>query len=231
MRWFSPLRLARTLTFICLLALDFKHTFEFVDALSVAKQAQEPVVLFGPLLAHLGITVSNGVFDALAYAAMVTATIFFMSNTLAHRLARGNPSVTYWLSMLVGVALSFLTNAGTLFLAATGLSLIPGALIGLTAGLMGGIVTLGLFMFASMDAWDMKHRVDTARTKKEKRAAELTKEQRRLKYTPKKHLVPTGTGKAAVMTVYPGGKKKAQEKRDALGQRGDGAGGTREAEA
>jgi hypothetical protein len=189
--WFNPMKWARDITFAILLALDFKHTYEFVNHMQTAAQTREPVVLFGPIFTSLGIPLTNGIFDSLSYAFIVTATIFFMSNTLAKRLAHNHRSWSYWMAMIVGVGLSALTNAGTMFLGATGTSLIPLTLLGLTAAILGGVVTGGLFMFASMDAWDMKARVQKAAdTRKRNRAhadmAEMEK-LRRQKYTPAKY--------------------------------------------
>lgn len=189
--WVNPMKWARNLTFVILLALDFKHTYEFVNAMSTAPQTREPVVLFGPLFEYVGIPLTNGIFDSLAYAFIVTATIFFMSNTLAKRLSHNHKSYSYWAAMVVGVLLSALTNAGTMFLGATGTGLIPWAWLGLTAALLGGVVTAGLFMFASMDAWDMKARVQkSAKTREANRAkADITEMERlrKAKYTPKKY--------------------------------------------
>lgn len=189
--WFNPMKWARDLTFLILLALDFKHTYEFVNAMSTAPQTREPVVLFGPIFEYVGIPLTNGVFDSLAYAFIVTATIYFMSNTLAKRLAHSHKSFSYWTAMVVGVLLSALTNAGTMFLGATGTGLIPWAYLGLTAALLGGVVTAGLFMFASMDAWDMKARVQksakTRETNRQARDRARFEAERTAKYTPKKY--------------------------------------------
>lgn len=187
----NPIKWARQLVFLLLLALDFQHTYEFILAHETNVQAHELVPLFGPLFNWAAIPMTNGVFDALAYAGVVTATIFFMSNTLAHRLSRSFPSRMYWAAMVVGVALSALTNAGTMFYAATSTDLIPTPLVGPTAAILGGVVTGGLLMFASMDAWDLKARIEKGRaTRAKNRAAadELAAvRERKEKYTPNKY--------------------------------------------
>lgn len=189
--WFKPLKWTRTLVFVALLALDFQHTYEFILSLSNNAQAHELVPLFGPLFNWAMIPMTNGVFDALAYAFMVTATIYFVSNTLAKRMAHNHTGWMLPLALVVGVALSALTNAGTMFYAATGAMLIPTALIGVTAATLGGVITAGLLMFASMDAWDMKARIEkSAKTRARHQAErdELAKARARKDlYTPKKY--------------------------------------------
>lgn len=183
----NPIAWARALTFMVLLALDYKHTYEFVISTQTGAQARELVPLFGPLFDWAAVPMSNGVFDALGYAFIVTAVIYFMSNTLAKRLSHNHPSWTYYLALSVGVGISALTNAGTMYYGATGTLIVPAEYIGLVAALLGGVVTAGLFMFASMDAWDMKARVQKAaatRKRKSEDADELER-QRKLKYTPK----------------------------------------------
>ena len=189
--WFKPLVWARKGTFVLLLALDFQHTYEFILSLSTGKQANDYVPIFGGLFQMAGIPMTNGVFDALAYAGVITATIFFMSNTLAKRLSHNHPSLTYFFAMGVATGVSILTNAGTMYYGATGSLIIPTAYLGQTAALLGGIITAGLVMFASMDAWDMKARVQkSAKTREANRAkADITEMERlrRAKYTPKKY--------------------------------------------
>jgi hypothetical protein len=190
MKW-NPIKWARQIVFLALLALDYQHTYEFILAHETGTQAHELVPIFGPLFNWAAMPMTNGVFDAHAYAFVVTATIFFMSNTLAHRLSRNNASWMYWAAMGVGVLLSGLTNAGTMFFAATGTDLIPSALIGPVAATLGGVVTAGLLMFASMDAWDLKARYEkTMATRAKNRAArdELAKaRERKEKFTPNKY--------------------------------------------
>src|SRR5258706_7369509 len=173
--WFNPMRWARSLVFVALLALDFKHIYSFVLELTTHDHA--PVVLIGQLLPG----VTNGQFDALTYAAMVPATIYFVSNTLARRLAREQSAGMFWTALVVGTALSALANAGTMFAAATGWSLVWGALAGPASALIGGMVTLGLLMFASMDSWDAKGRVLKGGNTRRKRAAEGQVRTRRTK--------------------------------------------------
>ena len=186
----NPLKWARNLTFLALLMLDFQHTYEFILSLSSGTQAHELVPLFGPLFDWMAIPMTNGVFDALAYAYMVTATIYFTSNTIAKRLSHNHPVKLLTTALVVGTALSALTNAGTMYYGATSQMIIPAALVGPTAALLGGVITCGLLMFASMDAWDMKARIEKGRatrarnqqTRDEVAAARAKRE----KYTPKK---------------------------------------------
>lgn len=193
--WIQPMRWARNLIFICLLALDFKHTFEFVNVMAVSSEAHQPVILFGPLLDYLGIPLTNGTFDAMAYAFTVTATIYFMSNTLAKRLAHNHRSLSFWIAMSVGVGLSALTNGGIMYLASTGVNLIPAAEVGLAGAVLGALVTGGLLMFASMDAWDMKSRIQKAAKTRERNQLARAEEARRAKHTPKKYLTPIAGGR------------------------------------
>lgn len=188
---FNPIKWARNMTFVALLALDFQHTYEFILSLSNNAQSHEPVPLFGTILGSIGIPMTNGVFDALAYAFMVTATIYFMSNTLAKRLSHNHPSTLYVVAMMTAVGLSVLTNAGTMYYGAEGSLIIPTIAIGWVAAGLGGVITAGLLMFASMDAWDMKARVEKATKTREKNRAkrdqdELT-QKRKSKYTPHKY--------------------------------------------
>lgn len=189
--WLNPMKWARQLVFVALLALDYQHTYEFILSMSPGAQANEPVPIFGPLLSNVGMSLTNGVFDAHAYAFTITATIFFMSNTLAKRLSHNHPSLTYYLALGVGTLVSALTNAGTMYYGATGALLIPAAFVGLTMALLGGIVTAGLLMFASMDAWDMKARIQKAAATRERnkqtRDIQRMAELRREKFTPKAH--------------------------------------------
>jgi len=175
--WFNPMKWARSLVFVALLALDFKHIYSFVLGLTTHDHA--PVVLIGQLLPG----VTNGQFDALTYAAMVPATIYFVSNTLARRLAREQSAGMFWTALVVGTALSALANAGTMFAAATGWSLVWGAMAGPASALIGGMVTLGLLMFASMDSWDAKERVLKGRNTRRKHEAEGQVRTRRTKRT------------------------------------------------
>lgn len=188
---FNPIKWTRTLTFIALLALDFQHTYEFILSLSSGKQASELVPIFGGVFSWAGVSMTNGVFDALAYAGMITATIFFMSNTLAKRLAHNHPSLMYYAAMVVAVLVSALTNAGTMFYGATGSLIIPAFLLGPTAATLGGIITAGLLMFASMDAWDMKARVQKAAATRQRNQAardvERMAQLRKEKFTPAKY--------------------------------------------
>ena len=186
---FNPLKWARHLVFLALLALDYQHTYEFVLSYQTGAQAGEAVPIFGPLLAHAGISLSNGVFDAHAYAFTITATIYFMSNTLAKRLSRNHPALMYYTAMGVGVLVSALTNAGTMFYGATGERIIPAMAVGVTMAALGGIVTAGLVMFASMDAWDLKARYEKSmatrarnRAQRDEVAARRTRQE---KFTPK----------------------------------------------
>jgi hypothetical protein len=188
--WLNPMKWARQFVFLCLLALDYQHTYEFVLSLSSGAQAHEQVPIFGPLLANFGVQITNGVFDAHAYAFTITATIFFMSNTLAKRLAHNHPSWTYYLALGTGVAVSALTNAGTMFYGATNTMLVPAALIGAVAAALGGIITAGLLMFASMDAWDMKARIEKGRATRLHNQQQRVISMQRSKYTPKKYRKP-----------------------------------------
>jgi hypothetical protein len=97
------------------MAIDEMHNkYPFVLVLTTHDHA--PVVLIGQLFPG----VTNGQFDALTYAVMVPATIYFVSNTLARRLAREQSAGMFWSAPAVGTALSALANAGTMFAAATG---------------------------------------------------------------------------------------------------------------
>lgn len=180
MKWFQPVAWSRQVVFMALLLLDFKHTFEFVAALTLHDKA--PVVLIGQWLPN----VTNGQFDAITYAAMVPATILFVSNTLASRLAHGDKTGTYWLAMTVGTGLSAVTNAGTMFYAATGTAIIPGWLIGIASAAIGGIVTLGLLMFSSMSSWDKRERLMRDRVKRSARAARQATSVQKGKHPAKK---------------------------------------------
>lgn len=189
--WLNPLKWTRDITFLVLLALDFQHTYEYMLALQTGPQASEAVPLFGSLFQHLDIPMTNGVFDAMAYAFMVTATIFFASNIWAKQLTHNHKGWMMPTAMVVGVLISALTNAGTMYYAATGTALIPLVFVGITAAVLGGVVTGGLLMFASMDAWEMKARIEKGRiTRAKNRAAadELAAARdRKAKYTPNKY--------------------------------------------
>jgi hypothetical protein len=169
--------------FAALLALDYMHMFEFVTSMSTSASAKQPVALLGNWLPG----VTNGVFDALAYAAVVTATIYFVSNTLARRLANGESSGMYWVALIVGSVLSALANAGTMFANATGKFLISPELLGPVAAVLGGIVTFGLLMFASMVSWDLREKMLRTRARQEAAERTRTEEERKAKFTPKRY--------------------------------------------
>lgn len=185
--WLNPMKWTRGLVFLALLALDFQHTYEFILAHQTASQAQEMVVLFGPFFNAIHIPMTNGVFDALAYAFTITALIFFMSNTLAKRLAHNHPSKMYWAAMVVAILVSALTNAGTMYYGSTGASIIPDGAIGATMATLGLIVTFGLLMFASMDAWEMKARIEKGRATRLRNQQQKVIDMSRAKYIPKKY--------------------------------------------
>lgn len=188
--WLNPLKWTRQLVFVALLLLDFQHTYEFVIAHQTGTQATEMVPLFGPLFTWASIPMTNGVFDGLAYAFTITALIFFMSNTLAKRLTHNHPSKMYWAAMVVAILVSALTNAGTMYYGSTGASLIPDWLAGGTMASLGLIVTFGLLMFASMDAWEMKARIEKGRATRQRNHQQKVIEMSRSKFTPKKYRKP-----------------------------------------
>lgn len=185
--WLNPMKWTRQLVFVALLLLDFQHTYEFVIAHQTGAQASEMVPLFGPLFSLVAIPMTNGVFDALAYAFTITALIFFMSNTLAKRLAHNHSSRMYWAAMVVAILVSALTNAGTMYYGSTGQSILPDFLAGGTMAVLGLIVTFGLLMFASMDAWEMKARIEKGRATRLRNQQQKVISMDRSKYTPKKY--------------------------------------------
>jgi hypothetical protein len=55
---------------------------------------------------------------------------------------------------------------------------------------LGLIVTFGLLMFASMDAWEMKARIEKGRETRRRNQQQRVIEMSRSKYTPKKYRKP-----------------------------------------
>lgn len=159
-RWLKPQVWLLKAIFLCWLVLDFKHIFQTVAVMSHASVGAQgsTLILFGQWLP--GIT--NATFDSFAYAFNITALIFLMTGTLARRIVRRQSTWMYWSALLVATLISAFANAGVFFQAATGDFLVAESLVGVVSASLGGVITLGLLMFSSMDSMDMVHRVHKA---------------------------------------------------------------------
>lgn len=159
-RVWKPMRWARNVILICLYMLDATNVYRFIYTGMSAQTRAEYAQYFG-----ITFPITTAVVDATAYAGFITLTLYFMSNTLAHRLADRHPSWNYWVALGIGTAISAICNAGSLFLDTADISIT--ALLqgwgGLLMAALGAVITFGLLFYVVMDAWDLKVKKDEAR--------------------------------------------------------------------
>jgi len=179
-----PKAWARNIVFIVLLMLDASNLFRFVYTGMTAHTRVEQMVLpFG-----IPIPMSVGVFDATAYALIVTPTIYFLSDLVAQRKAHSEPNGLYWTALISGSLLSGLANGGALYLDFNDLTLLQ--FIGDKTWIpivLGVTVMLGLLFYASMEGWDLTRKIKAKRAEQDAKLAEVQDAARRWVSTPNKY--------------------------------------------
>jgi len=183
-RVWNPMRWARNIILICLYALDATNLYRFVFTMMSAKARSEPAAYFG-----FTFPTTVAIFDSTAYALFITLTLYFMSNTLAHRLADRYRSIHYWAALVVGVGISALANAGAMFLDVTDVTLPAeiGAWGPPLALALGAVVTFGLLFYVVMDSWDIFQKKEDARKREGLDALKQLREEPAYKHSPNQH--------------------------------------------
>jgi uncharacterized membrane protein len=168
----NPILFARRIVMFCVYAVDSTNFYRFLYTVMSPHARSEPMSAFG-----ITIPWSVATFESTALGWSATLTIYFISNTLADRLARRFPVSTYWLAMIVGCALSALANGGALFYDVNDLTLVQvfGGLY-VVPIFLGVVIMFGLLFYASMDAWDKKRKIEEDRARKEAKQLEALHE-------------------------------------------------------
>jgi hypothetical protein len=116
---------------------------------------------------------------------MITSLLFFLTNTVVKRASHGQKWGWFMAALIVGTIISGLANADVMsrqwvysFLQGNGIASPVQALIGL-------VVTGGLILFAGMDSFDERSKLEKSRATRAKNKAAREEAARKAKFTPK----------------------------------------------
>jgi hypothetical protein len=184
----------RRLIMVLLFLIDAEHIYQFMLLTVDPRVANLPADFFGipvPLF-------TRGRLDAVEYGLAFTSMMFFAGNAALQRMIRNYDSKLYWIVQVVAAIVSGVANAGArYFLSSTHILLILNDTFW-TPIAMGMLVTLGLLIFAPMEAFELKQRIDRGRQTIARKSDDMTNQiravskeeadfQRRLKHTPKQY--------------------------------------------
>lgn len=141
---------------------------------------------------------TRGPLDATEYGLAFTSMMFFAGNAALARMVKGYSARMYWIVQVIAAFVSGLANAGARYFISSGHILLVLDDNFWTPIAFGMIVTFGLLIFAPMEAFEFKQRVDKTRSTIARQGDQMTNRiravskeeaefQRRLKHTPTKY--------------------------------------------